>query len=448
MKTKLLFLFTLLTAVLSSHAQWTVQNTGFATASRGIRNISIVDENVVWAAAYDGSVSAANVQEFTKTTDGGATWTTGTINIGNTVSGIAMVQGLSATTAYAVAFPQDASTVQGIFITTNGGTTWTRQNDASFSGADSFANVVHFFDANNGFCMGDPLGGYYEIYTSTNGGTNWTRVPSANIPAPLAGEYGYTSQVFTCGDGNTVWFTTNKGRIYRSSDKGLNWVAFQSPLSDFGGTAQSGDISFKDATNGYLIDNSGLYWTSTDGGANWTLDFANTGTIFGGSICAIPGTNAVMTVGSASGFSGSSYSLNGFQAGPDFIDVDAIQHLGCAFLDADTGWSGGFNGGGVNPPNPAVGGMFKWNSSVFLKVSNELAAKGLVAYPNPVQDMLNLSAKETINQVDIFNTLGQRVISVQPSNVTSAIDMSTLPNGTYIAKIVIGNVEGSIKVVK
>lgn len=432
---------TLFASLLSVYAQWTVQNSGFTTASRGIRNISIVDANVVWATAYDGSAAGANIQEFTKTSNGGTTWTPGTINIGSSSSGIAMVHALDINTAWIAVFPNAAGQSQGIYKTTNGGGTWTRQNTAAFTGTSAFANVVYFFDANNGVCMGDPNGGYFEIYTTTNGGTNWVRVPQANIPANLTDEYGYTSQIYTCGDGNTVWFTTNMGRIYRSSNRGLNWVVFQSPLTDFGGSGESGDISFKDANNGFLINNGALYWTTTDGGANWNLDFANSGTIFPGGVAAVPGTDAVFTVGAATGASGSSYSLNGFQPSPDFVDVDAIQHLGVVFLNNTTGWSGGFN------TSATVGGMFKWTTPV-VSVTSEFAAKGLMAFPNPVQDKLQLSANENIDQVAIYNSLGQLVLSVKPNNILSTVDMSALAHGTYVAKITIGTAEGALKIVK
>src|SRR5690606_35089027 len=89
-----------------------------------------------------------------------------------------------------------------------------------------------FFDINNGITQGDPASGYFEIYTTTDGGTNWTRVPNANIPTPLSGEYGYNNMFETVGD--IIWFATNKGRLYKSTDKGLNWTVSQTPATDFG----------------------------------------------------------------------------------------------------------------------------------------------------------------------------------------------------------------------
>ena len=51
---------------------WISQNTSFPNASTGVRNISIVDENVVWASGYDGSGNGANYQVYSRTSNGGS----------------------------------------------------------------------------------------------------------------------------------------------------------------------------------------------------------------------------------------------------------------------------------------------------------------------------------------------------------------------------------------
>lgn len=437
MKTKLLLLLTLTLNGTFLFAQWTVQNSGFTAASRGIKGISVVDANVVWAIAYDGSGSNVNVQEFTKTTNGGTTWTPGTINVGNTGSGIAMVHAESAQIAWAVAYPNATGQPQGIFKTTNGGTNWTKQTTATFTGADGFANVVYFWDLNNGFCMGDPNGGYFEIYTTTNGGTNWTRVPLANIPANLSGEYGYVGQVVAVGD--TVFFTTNKGRIYKSINRGTNWTVVQSPLTDFGSELSSGEIAFKDNNNGYIVNNEGFFYVTSDGGANWDLIFPDSGFSYGDDVCVIPGTDTVMTTGVNSSLSGSSYTNNN---GQTYTMIDNIQHTDVQFFDASTGWAGGFN------TSATVGGMFKWSGPAFLGTSDNLLEKGFTAYPNPVINTLQMRANEIIDSVVIYNLLGQEVYASQPGVLTHTIDMSLLPHGTYIAKIGIDNIEGSVKIIR
>ena len=60
-----------------------------------------------------------------------------------------------------------------IIKTTDGGITWITQSTA-FGNVSRFMDErIYFFDDNNGFAFGDPIGGYNEIYTTTNGGDNW-----------------------------------------------------------------------------------------------------------------------------------------------------------------------------------------------------------------------------------------------------------------------------------
>jgi len=79
---------------------------------------------------------------------------------------------------------------------------------------------------------------------------------------------------------------------------------------------------------------------------------------------------------------------------------------------------------------------------------DDLEAKGFAAYPNPVKDVLNLRANENIDNVDVYNLLGQRVYSIQPNSISHQLDMSSFDNGAYFVKVVIGDSEGTTKVVK
>ena len=366
-------LFTLITFV--SSAQWVEQATGFATASRGIRNISIVDANTVWALAYDGSGNNANVQEFTKTTDGGASWTPGTIDVGNTGLGIAMIHGVSATKAYCVAFAQAAGQVQGIFVTTDGGASWTRQTTADYQSSTSFSNVVYFWNENDGFCMGDPINGEYELYTTTDGGTTWTPVDGANIPDPVSGEYGYTGQYAANGD--HIWFSTNKGRIYHSADKGYTWTVAQTPVSDFGGSAMSANFDFSSATKGLIVDANNNLYESLDGGASWT-DITNTGH-YSTDIAAIPGMEG--TYVNTGNSTGSSYTNFNGHAWNALVHPAGSQLLETSFLDNSTGWAGSFN------TDATTGGIFKFDGTIEAPLADDMAMATLIS-PRTIDGVL------------------------------------------------------------
>lgn len=335
------------------YGEWIPQASGFATANLGITDISIVDANTVWAIAYDGSGGGANIQQFTKTVNGGNTWTPGAINLGNTGLGIAMIHGISSTTAWVAAYPNAGGQTGGIWKTTNGGTTWTRQNSALYNNAASFTNVVHFWDANEGFCQGDPINGEFELYRTTNGGTTWTAVPGANIPNPLNGnEFGYVNQIEVVGD--NVWFTTSQGRMYHSTNRGVNWSVYTTPVPDFGGaivSTSSASFSFSSATTGLIVNQAGVVYKTTNSGATWT-QLTTTGTVHTNSLCFIEGTNTAFTTGADAGASGSSYSEDG---GVTWNLIDTEQHLNVEFINPSVGWSGWFNTSSSNA------GMWKWN---------------------------------------------------------------------------------------
>ncbi len=355
--------------------KWTSQATGFTALNRGIESIEVVNSNVVWAVAYDGSGGGATIRDYTKTTNGGATWTPSSINVGSVNYGLANISSVHSDTAWASVYPTTATvTAQGVYRTVNGGTTWTKQTTASYSTATSFINFVHFFNSNDGVAQGDPAGGYFEIYTTSNGGTTWTRVPSANIPTPLASdEYG-TVGYFTA-NGNNIWFTTTKGRIFRSTNKGLNWTAASTPL---GLNVTLTNLAFRNASNGFVsgIDpgtqaDVGLYKT-TDGGATWTLSTASTAGITAKSaIEYVPGTTSTYYIsGATTGGSGTAYSTDD---GNTWTLIDNIQHTSLGAFNETNIWTGGFN------TSSTVGGIFKLDFQTTVATINPPSKTSLCA---------------------------------------------------------------------
>lgn len=324
------------------------QASGFTAASRGIRCISAVDANTAWASAYDGSGGTAEIQEFTRTTNGGTTWTPGTIG-GVSGYGISMIFGIDTNTAYAPAWgPSGGGKIQK---TTNGGATWTTSHTFNASG---FPNCVHFFDANNGWAMGDPIGSpiEFELYTTTNGGTNWALVPGANIPNPVAAdEYGVVGFYDAVGD--TVWFSTNKGRLFRSTNRGFNWEVFNTGIGN-----NQFELSFKNHLVGIIqsrpTSGAPVAKKTTDGGATWTALTPASGTFYTNSFAFVPNSDILISTGAATGASGISYSMN---EGLNWYPYNAhpnTQFLACDFVNDTCGWIGAFN------ESATAGGMYKY----------------------------------------------------------------------------------------
>jgi len=327
----------LLLSIMLVFSVWTMGQTGWTKvnsnllATQGVGQISVGmnNHNALWAfaVASDGTI----VDRYTMSTDAGQTWTTGTFNAG---TGLSQLFAWNADTCWALF---NTGSTEGIYKTVNGGTNWTKKGTAYSS--SSFADALWFFDNLNGVAIGDPNGGYFEIYTTSDGGETWTRVPSANIPAPGSGEYGITGDVSGYGS-HDVWFGTNAGNIFHSTDKGLHWT---SALSAFGST-ETVAPEFVDSLNGicyrsYL--NMGIETdvdVTTDGGASWT-DVPVTGDMYARYFSHIPGS-AGTYIGSsvAAGANGISvsydggYTWNTISSGYDF---DAT-----AWVNDSTGWSG------------------------------------------------------------------------------------------------------------
>ncbi|HEY6142485.1 MAG TPA: T9SS type A sorting domain-containing protein [Flavobacterium sp.] len=422
MKKKLLLIISLISFGVNAQS-WTEKATGFSSPNISLNSISIVDDNVIWASAFDITDFEHpdyTVKEFTKSIDSGETWTTGAINLGPNSEDmeISSITAVSDQIAWISVSP-GATNTGGIWQTTDGGVTWTKQSTASFSSADSWPNFVHFWDTNNGVAQGDPENNEFEIYTTNDGGTTWTRVPAANTPdATVGSEYGYYNIYTVSGD--NIWFGTDLGRIFKSTDKGLSWTAYNSGVStDFG----LDRFSFSDANKGILMTHDDLKLYSTiDGGETWnsitTPDFFKT------DIAYIPGTSTVI----ASSFAdpvGSAYSIDN---GLNWIPIDNLIHGQLVFLNNNVGFSAG------KTIDATIGGIYKFTSAP-LKTPSFTAEKQIAVYPNPTNGILHIDSKTGLKEASVFDLLGRKVYSSKFSASNSnTLDIRSLQSGSYILK--------------
>ncbi len=319
---------------------WINNSSGFPEASTYPGYIDAPSHNVAWAIGRDGSGGSADYTVYSKTTDAGATWESEELNYGTAFS---MIDAIDENTAFIAAYGSGSN--NKVIRTTDGGETW--EDVLSGAGATSFFNVVHFFNENDGFVQGDAESGEYELYTTTDGGDNWTRVDGANIPDPESGEFGIVGMYDAMGD--NIWYTTNNGYIYKSTDKGNTWTKHQ--IKQTSGTTNIEVAFAPDAMTGIAVvyDDSDDYrsYKTTDGGETWA-ELVPTGNLYTGGISHVPGTEETfVTVGSdaTNNFMGISYSTDGGITWNEYADYYQIfQVISVDMVSMNKGYAGTFSG--------------------------------------------------------------------------------------------------------
>jgi photosystem II stability/assembly factor-like uncharacterized protein len=418
-KRSFLLVVTIFCFVTATRAQWTNQDAGFTNQNLGFFEISIVDENVVWAICYDGVgglFGPAHILDFTRTTDGGTTWTPGVMGTDSSLA-FSTICALSDTEAWVAMHKFDFSGGGGLFHTTDGGVTW-NQSPGAFT-SSSFPNFVYFKDALNGVAGGDATDGYFELYTTTDGGNSWTRTPQSNVPAfTTGGGYGWFDGFDVVGD--TVWFGTSAGEMYKSTDFGLTWSV--STVSPNGYTVY--EIAFDDEGQQgltHLRSNTATYLFSTsDGGATWTQlpthpDWKQS------KLTHVPGTNTYVSTSVINSNRGSAYTTD---LGLTWTEIEsATPKAACRFLNNTTGWAGGYF-------NSSSGGMYKWDDSFTVSVGeNDPGVTNRMLYPNPASDIIHLNFPNT-GGLRFYDGVGMLVKEVG-MNTSTEINIADLPDGVY-----------------
>lgn len=69
-------------------------------------------------------------------------------------------------------------------------------------------------------------------------------------------------------------------------------------------------------------------------------------------------------------------------------------------------------------------------------------------YPNPVKDKLNIKSKAIVDHINIYNLLGQEIMSLKPNIISPIINTSNLATGTYLVEVTIGGNTKTFKIIK
>ena len=90
---------------------------------------------------------------------------------------------------------------------------------------------------------------------------------------------------------------------------------------------------------------------------------------------------------------------------------------------------------GMDPNSQAAWGSIRNPSTAVLSVSDNEVSQ-ISIFPNPTQDTLNISSGTPIEQIKIYNSLGQNIITLTVNNqLQYSISTIDIPNGLYVIEL-------------
>lgn len=200
------------------------------------------------------------------------------------------------------------------------------------------------------------------------------------------------------------------------------------------------------ATNGSILgaSGSGLAADTCSGGANDTED------VWFSFVANSPSANVTIEAGNIDiilmVYSGNCAGLTNIGCKDDGLEFagEELNLSGLTF--GDTYYIRVFDYYAVPPASPNFT-VKVWTSSVLS--NNEFDAENAFRYyPNPVNNELNLRAQNTIENVSVYNMLGQEVLRVAPNTNSSTINMSALQTGAYFIRVTINGVTETKQIIK
>ena len=80
--------------------------------------------------------------------------------------------------------------------------------------------------------------------------------------------------------------------------------------------------------------------------------------------------------------------------------------------------------------------------------TEENTIEGFSFFPNPIKDVLNVNANQSIDQITLYNITGQKVMEQKINATSTQISLGNLPSGIYLMTARTGTIEATYKVIK
>ncbi len=431
-----------------SFAQWVSVGTGINDTQLQVNSLAVVDENIVWAVASHFDDPAG--YHFTRTLDGGITWHPGQLpNVGD--YRVLNIFALSDSIAWVI---MNTNKKSKIFKTIDGGTMWEEQF-GGFNEEDQHVYTLHFFNELEGIAFGGygliSEGNIMKIFRTDNGGQNWDLIAPELLPPPMLHEevFLYSGNNAYESKGDTLWFVTERSRIFRTTDRGQTWSAVNVPVWAEVHPAGYSTIAFENSQRGLCFTFEPGYAKQTnDGGETWEWQLSDD----------LPLTN-IAAVEHIPGTENTYLALSGFQWTPFSSRMNYTTDGGSSwnsffpepwflchqFISPTVGFAGG----------PVIssteGGIYKWTGnwldSTSVKIPEPQIPEPFNIYPNPTSGELIVKGDmiDETTLVEIYNTKGIKLESIEISPGTNSgldINLGSISSGVYFIKFtdISGNV--------
>jgi hypothetical protein len=391
-------------------AQWVTATTSPSRVAYQVtRNMQIASDGTIWVNCLLPYGMGAYDSKLYTSTNNGQTWSQGSMSAGTnpatTTQGDAVdVWALDANQAWAIVIPY-ATTQRQLQKTTTGPLGF---GPALTTPDPSRLRFVRFFSPTEGVALADPntVTNNWGLYYTADGGLTWT-------PKTVAAMGAATEVLGSCElAGNSIWGVTSRGNVIFSHDRGQNWAAGSTGI-----TNTMRGVAFRDALHGLAYGSQAEMRRTTDGGATWTPLVAS-GTIRTNRIAAVGSAGTYLSVGQ--------YPVIGTAISTDdglsWRDVESsFEHDGLAVGSSNQVWT-------TNITYSAQATMMYLSPTV---LGTKTARLNATAYPNPTTGIVILSPTAYARQMVCYDALGKKVLwQILPAGATN-LDIAGCASGVY-----------------
>jgi hypothetical protein len=365
------------------------------------------------------------------TSNSGVNWIYRTNSIvgNNNITSIAAVNDTIALCAF------NSSNTTYILRTSNRGLNW----QIVFQQQNGFIRSIRW-DLNynyqcyfiTGYAIGDPVGGRWTILKTTDGGISFDS--SGLYMAQSGNEIGFNNSL-------DVWypyamFGTNNGRVYRTTNHGMNWSSSGIPFQNISSLCDRGS----DPTNYAGGVQTGK---STNFGLNWQLV-----TLPGSGSCVFNNEDGFYARGSEIYISGSPNFILNYTSpnGGNYTDISIFSSV----------FESGITAGWAVKDNGTVSKYYNFFSNV-KKLGTEIPENFYLFqnYPNPFNPTTKIKfqiPKLSDVQLKIYDPLGREVAMLVNEKLAPGVyevkwDGTNYPSGIYFYKLTTQNFSETKKLV-